>query len=198
MQPASSAAKSSPAPTFKDASARALSRAEFHLVGDAYLPFANAPTLNESPASFPHAIARANTDAPTSGPYRPAPNSFTPTRSKNNINAHAHASFSPAPVRALTSTSLSEKDNYGAQEASNHTNNVMTYGLAALAIGGLTVGCASALGAGLVPLAVVASVLILATVGVVAVSAIPSSNPIRTNSGSSQKLDTTSSRGVSC
>ena len=203
---------------------------------------APAPAHTNAPAStFKDTSARAG-DRARAGAGVKTHARFDPDRSEKNIIAHARArAKTPAGALATNKVFIDEgfcksaEENYnnkssgnpaptlhhsikkekmiGSASDSNEANNLMNYGLAALVIGGVTLGCASALGAGLVPLAVAASVLILATVGVgaVAVSAVgagssgvgssgagssPSSSP-RTASHSSRVPSAPSSGGVS-
>jgi|GEM_PF-3089017 len=230
---APSAENTSPAPAFKGARAKSSNGVNASHRATIFAP-APAPAHTNAPAStFKDTSARAGAGAGVKTHAR-----FDPDRSEKNIIAHARAK-TPASALATNKVFIDEgfrksaEENYnnkssgnpapapnhsikkekmiGSASDSNEANNHMSYGLAALAIGGLTLGCASALGVGLVPLAVAASVLILATVGVgaVAVSAVgagssgagSSPSPNRTGSssgfGSSHKLDTPSSRGVS-
>jgi len=164
---------------------------------------AHAPALAPAPAHPPEITLnqaqsrKRYNDADTlkAFPRHSLPHVSESNRATYSVPArfdNVHSDFnarSPAPNHSIKKVS-----------DSNEANNHMSYGLAALAIGGLTLGCASALGAGLVPLAVAASVLILATVavGAVAVGAgsSPSSSP-RTASHSGRVPSAASSGGVS-
>ena len=210
MQPASSAAKSSPANTaFKDARARARTRAIFRLASDTYLPCANAPTLNESPArllagtrtafeaedvAVPATIEIGDTKLQSQQQeqqQQPQPQPQQQQQPQPQQQQQQQQQRRPAQGEALRQVE---------SRAANTNDNLDKYSCLAptLVIGAVALGCASALGVGLVPVAVVASVCILGTVAAVVWNSKPSTSPIGAGSNSSQISSTTSLGGVSC